>query len=59
MTDELIPIGEAARMLGVSVDTLRRWDATGRLEAIRVGGARCYPISDIRRLAAERATNAA
>jgi molybdopterin-binding protein len=28
-------IGEAARMLGVSVDTLRRWDAQGRIKTRR------------------------
>lgn len=30
-------IGEAARILGVSVDTLRRWDESGKLPARRVG----------------------
>ena len=30
-----IPIGEAARALGVSVDTLRRWERAGRLKTTR------------------------
>jgi molybdopterin-binding protein len=30
-----IPIGEAARILGVSVDTLRRWDRQGRIKTRR------------------------
>ncbi|MDH3226466.1 MAG: helix-turn-helix transcriptional regulator [Thermoleophilia bacterium] len=30
-----IPLGEAARALGVSVDTLRRWDRAGKLRTVR------------------------
>jgi excisionase family DNA binding protein len=30
-----LPIGEAARYLGVSVDTLRRWEKAGRLKPFR------------------------
>lgn len=46
---QLVSIGEAARVLGVSIDTLRRWDACGRLPSIRGGprGHRYYVISDI------------
>jgi len=46
---ELISIGEAARRLGVSIDTLRRWDESGRLRAIRKtpGGSRYYSEKDI------------
>lgn len=32
---ELLAIGEAAGLLGVSVDTLRRWARAGRIEASR------------------------
>ena len=28
----LLPISEAARALGVSIDTLRRWERDGKLE---------------------------
>ncbi|PIZ00665.1 hypothetical protein COY62_01375 [bacterium (Candidatus Howlettbacteria) CG_4_10_14_0_8_um_filter_40_9] len=31
----LMPIGKAAQFLGVSIMTLRRWDATGKLPAIK------------------------
>jgi MerR family regulatory protein len=44
MESELIPISEAARQLGVSIDTLRRWDESGRFTATRKspGGNRYY-----------------
>src|SRR5919108_801918 len=32
---DLIPIGEAARRLGLSIDTLRRWERAGRLKTVR------------------------
>jgi len=40
--DKLIPIGEAAKMLGVSVDTLRRWDESGAFPATKSPGAHRY-----------------
>lgn len=33
--NHLLPIGKAAAFLGVSIDTLRRWDKNGKLPAIR------------------------
>jgi molybdopterin-binding protein len=30
-----VSLGEAARAIGVSVDTLRRWDRDGKLETVR------------------------
>ena len=44
MESELIPISEAAKRLGVSIDTLRRWDESGKLRATRKspGGTRYY-----------------
>ena len=48
MSDELISIGEAAEMLGVSISTLRRWDENGRFPAIESqGGHRRYSKSQI------------
>jgi molybdopterin-binding protein len=42
-------------MLGVSVDTIRRWEAEGRLSTVRsAGGQRLVPIADVSRLLAER-----
>ena len=44
-----VRIGEAARALGVSITTLRRWEATGRLTAEHTpGGHRRYDLSKIR-----------
>ncbi len=42
-------------MLGVSVETLRRWERDGRLQVRRsAGGQRLVPLSEVTRLAAER-----
>lgn len=42
-------------MLGITVETLRRWGADGRLEVVRsAGGQRLVPISEVTRLLAER-----
>lgn len=52
--DRAIRVGEAAELLGVSVDTLRRWTASGRLRARRsAGDQRLVALSDIRRLGTE------
>lgn len=43
-------IGQAAEVLGVSVDTLRRWAADGRLRITRSdGGQRLVAASEVRR----------
>jgi molybdopterin-binding protein len=53
-------IGDAAAALGVSVDTLRRWAADGRLETVRSGGGqRRIPLSELTRLLAERRAGSA
>jgi molybdopterin-binding protein len=50
-----VRIGEAADMLGVSIESLRRWERAGRLKVIRTsGGQRLVPIDEVRRLQAER-----
>lgn len=48
--DDLITIGEAAQLLGVSIMTLRRWDESGRLSSIRKNpaGNRYYRQKDIK-----------
>jgi len=48
--EKLIKIDETAKMIGVSTQTLRRWDQSGRLKAIRVNpkGYRYYRLSDIK-----------
>ncbi len=48
---ELLSLGEAAAALGVSVDTLRRWDRAGRLHTERNSrNHRLVPAAEIRRL---------
>src|SRR5205809_7212669 len=50
-----IRVGQAAEMLGVSVDTLRRWEADGGLRMERsAGGQRLIAIEDVVRLMDER-----
>jgi molybdopterin-binding protein len=52
-------LGQAAAMLQVSVDTLRRWEADGRLRVLRsAGGQRMVPIDEVKRLLAERRSHA-
>lgn len=46
-TDRLISPAEKARQLGVTTDTLRRWEAEGRIASIRTaGGQRRYRASE-------------
>jgi molybdopterin-binding protein len=48
-------VGQAAEMLGVSVETLRRWETEGRLRMERSeGGQRLVDIVEIARLLEER-----
>ena len=49
-------MGEAAQMLGVSVDTVRRWTDQGRLEIVRTpGGQRLVEGAELARFAVELA----
>lgn len=44
-------IGDAAQAIGVSVDTLRRWDRAGKLETTRdERGRRRVPAAEVERL---------
>ncbi|KKS82988.1 MAG: hypothetical protein UV59_C0051G0010 [Candidatus Gottesmanbacteria bacterium GW2011_GWA1_43_11] len=45
----LVAIGRAAKILGVSIDTLRRWDKSGKFSSVRIGpgGNRYYRKSDL------------
>jgi molybdopterin-binding protein len=50
-----VRIGDAAEMLGVSVDTLRRWERERQLRTVRTaGGQRAIPLAEVTRLLAER-----
>ncbi len=66
MEEKLIPISEAALRVGVSIDTLRRWDESGKLRATRKspGGTRYYSeksieifLNELFQVAYEWATN--
>jgi molybdopterin-binding protein len=55
-----VRIGEAAEMLGVSVDTLRRWERERKLRTVRTGGGqRSIPLAEVTRILAERRREAA
>ena len=52
-------VGQAAEMLQVSVETLRRWESEGRLRMERsAGGQRIVPIGEVTRLLADRRAQA-
>ncbi len=55
MSAPTIRIGQAAELLGVGVETLRRWELDGRLAMTRTdGGQRRVAIAEVTRLLAER-----
>ncbi len=57
---EELSLGEAARAIGVSADTLRRWDAAGKLETVRDDrNRRRVPRSEIERLTSRPERHAA
>jgi molybdopterin-binding protein len=46
-----LPLGEAAQAIGVSVDTLRRWDRAGKLHTVRdERNRRRVPAHEVERL---------
>ncbi|HEV2059009.1 MAG TPA: TOBE domain-containing protein [Solirubrobacteraceae bacterium] len=55
--DEGIRIGVAAQALGVSVDTLRRWERDGRIAFERRGNTRVLAPEELARVLRERGTN--
>ena len=53
MAKDFYSAGEAARTLGISLDTLRRWDSQGRIKTRRdSGNRRIVPAREIARLRA-------
>lgn len=47
----MVSASEAARTLGISLDTLRRWDRSGRIRTVRDrANRRLVPASEIERL---------
>jgi molybdopterin-binding protein len=54
MPREYYSVGEAAKMLGISIDTLRRWDRQGRIRVERdESNRRIVPAVEIDRLRGE------
>ncbi len=52
---QTVRLGIAAEMLGVSVETLRRWEVEGRIAVERTpGGRRRVPLAEVARLLSER-----
>jgi len=50
-----IRVGQAAEMLGVGIETLRRWESEGRISMVRsTGGQRLVPLAEVTRLLSER-----
>ncbi|WP_205698531.1 molybdopterin-binding protein [Conexibacter sp. SYSU D00693] len=54
MSENGIRIGAVAQALGVSVDTLRRWERDGKVAFERVGGERVMAPEELARLLRER-----
>jgi molybdopterin-binding protein len=55
-----LTLGEAGKALGVSVDTLRRWDRDGKLRTVRdERNRRMVPSAELERLRARPARHAA
>ena len=55
MPRQFYTASEAAKRLGISLDTLRRWDRDGRLKTTRDrGNRRLVPAREIERLRGER-----
>ena len=51
LTERRLSASEAARALGVSLDTLRRWDREGKVRVIRdAANRRTVPLSEVERL---------
>jgi molybdopterin-binding protein len=51
MPKQFLTAAEAARALGISVDTLRRWDRDGKIRVERDGAnRRVVPLAEVERL---------
>lgn len=58
-SEEALAIGEAARRLGVTVETMRRWDKGGVVRSFRTpGGQRRFPLSEVERLLNDQGVSA-
>ena len=58
MPRQFYTAGEAAKRLGISLDTLRRWDRDGRLKTSRdAGNRRIVSAKEVDRLRGDEATH--
>jgi len=54
MPRQFYAAGEAAKTLGISLDTLRRWDSSGKIKTARdASNRRIVPAAEIERLRGE------
>jgi len=53
MQKGLVTISDAAKLFGVSIDTIRRWDKSGKLKAVRhpFNNYRLYRLVELRKIA--------
>jgi molybdopterin-binding protein len=55
-----LTLGQAAKAIGVSADTLRRWDRTGKLRTVRdARNRRLVPAAEVQRLSSRPLRHAA
>src|SRR3990167_3560744 len=53
---QIVPIGKAAEILGVSIDTLRRWDKAGKVTSVRPDGKdRYFNVAELEKIKANKA----
>lgn len=54
MAEDHVKIGEAAKLLGVTIQTIRNWEKSGKLIPLRTGGKhRLYKTEDIKKLSVD------
>lgn len=60
LTGAKLPIGDVARIFGVSIGTIRNWERDGRIRAERtLGGQRRFTYEEIKRVRDEQSGSAA
>lgn len=60
VTQVLLPIGEVARLAGVTVPTVRNWERDGKITAVRtLGGQRRFSLAEVQALLSPQSAPAA
>src|SRR5258708_2390118 len=50
-SENLFKIGQAAKILNISIDTLRRWEKAGKITSVKTaGGTRFYSPEELNRI---------